>query len=302
MASGFTYDEIREVLYRSLNEILTEGQWESFLRFAGNFRTYSANNNLLIYAQCIERGLNPTYLAGYSKWKTLGRSVRRGEKGIRIVVPVTRSRGVYRSDEPESDFVVVEPVESSGEQGPQVICGFRKAYVFDVSQTDGEPLEEPLVAKPLEGSGSALIKDGLIDILSSEGFRVVFEPLAEGVNGITDFFEGVVRISLSLSDRQVLKTLCHELAHAKLHRNFSGARSDAEAEAESFAFIMMSYLGYDSGEYSIPYLLWWTRGSLDHVMRGFESAYRLFGLVASELTHAFPDGAMEEDEFVLAAG
>jgi hypothetical protein len=283
MKGYLNYHELREQLEGALKELVDSGRWGEFLHFASRFSTYSPRNTLLIYGQCQKLGITPSYLAGYSRWKELGRWVKKGSVGVRIVVPLTQRAHVAESNYDGS----LEPLDELK------VVGFRAASIFDLSQTEGEPFEEPMAPKLLSGQGDQVAEEFLGNLLVRQGFTVVSGTLDEGVNGYTDFSGRVVALSDSLSDMQRLKTLAHEFAHASMHERGATEREVAELEAETFAFLYMSGIGYDSVQYSAPYLLRWAGGSVETALRGFERAHSLFLEVAAK--------SSENDEVESAA-
>ena len=99
------------------------------------FHSYSIGNQLLAWAQCAERGLEPGPMATYLRWKELGRQVRKGEKAITLCMPITVKR--KRAE------VVPEP---TADEPRDVMTWFVfKSRWFVLSQTEGEPLPEPEV-------------------------------------------------------------------------------------------------------------------------------------------------------------
>jgi hypothetical protein len=133
-----------EVIHRQLQSavegLVGSEEWKAMLEVASRFHSYSVNNQLLIFAQRPDA----TRVAGYRAWQRLGRQVRKGEKGIAILAPC-----VYRTKtEPEDDG---EPREL------RRLRGFRVAHVFDIAQTEGEPIEGLDAVRPqlLEGEAPA---------------------------------------------------------------------------------------------------------------------------------------------------
>lgn len=259
----------QQTLVRGIETIVGEGQWEAFLRYLERFPQYSSRNALLLYQQARERGFVPTKVAGYRVWKSLGRHVRRGEKGLAIVVPI-RDR------------------DASNAQGDDhgvpsdALRGFRVSYVFDVSQTDGASLNEPLTPVLLAGSGLPEVSKFLTAQLEVHGFTVSMAPLV-GMNGLTDIVRRRVEIARGLEDRQTLKTLCHEYGHVLMHETGVSDRSVAEVEAETFSFLVLGLLGIDSGAYSFPYIARWADGDPTRVLALLERPSNL----AHEVVRAF---------------
>src|SRR5690348_9342487 len=128
-ASNDKLGRAHELLTRAVGELVSGEDWAAMLSLAGRFHRYSANNALLINLQCPDA----TRVAGYQAWQRLGRQVRKGEKGIAILAPVVYRRRPVDATDP--DALV------------GVLAGFRVAFVFDISQTEGDPLPEiPVVA------------------------------------------------------------------------------------------------------------------------------------------------------------
>lgn len=236
-------------LQQGIENLLSSGQWQAFLRFQSRFHSYSFCNQLLIYSQCP----HACRVAGYRSWQQLGRQVRKGEKGISILAPLR-----YRLD-PDAD--------SQDPDSPEwVLAGFKPVSVFDVSQTDGEPL--PQIIHPLYGEDSGLFQ-ALLDFAAQESIPVTRIPSEEiGANGVCRFNRGgaveSIAIASDLSPLHQAKTLVHELAHAFLHaqEEYSqhDVRSRCEVEAESIAFIVLQEFGLDCSDYSFGYVASWGEG------------------------------------------
>ena len=137
---------------------------------AARFHNYSFNNTLLLLAQKPEA----SQVAGYTLWQQLGRQVAKGEKGLVILAPVTRRINDETTEETQpggsrgSARPVAGPVEQrTVERGPRRVVGFRPAYVWDVSQTTGDPLPQPPMPRLLAGQAP----DGLWDALAAQCAR-----------------------------------------------------------------------------------------------------------------------------------
>ena len=112
----------------ALNDALRAGHSETLERFLeslARFHNYSFNNALLIALQRPDA----TRVAGFHAWRKFGRFVKKGEHGIAIFAPMSR-----RKDRDERQQTTTE--------GEEAVFGFRIAYVFDVEQTEGDPLPE----------------------------------------------------------------------------------------------------------------------------------------------------------------
>jgi antirestriction protein ArdC len=200
---------------------------------------YSFINTVLIHSQCPEA----TYVAGFRSWKAIGRHVRAGETGIRILAPVTRNRR--------------QEVSSSSDEN-EALVAFRAVAVFDVSQTDGHPLPAPVSL--LRGADKADLYGQLSGVAATMGYSVQLERFLDGRNGDCNFNDRRIRIRSDNDPAQRAKTLAHEIAHAALHID-SDDRALAELEAESVAFIVCARSGLQSGNYSFGYVASWAGGT-----------------------------------------
>jgi len=210
--------------------------WRRYLDVQSRFHRYSFNNVLLIAAQRPEASL----VAGFGAWRRLGRTVRRGERAIWIVAPLVSRTG---SAEDRSERPIVRR--------------FRFVPVFDVSQTEGEPLPE--VCRRLEGDPPERYYRHLVDVARSAGFAVREHRFGGSTNGDCSHPRRLIRIESAISPAQRVKTLAHEVAHALLHEQFED-RARAELEAESVAYVVCRVFGIDSGSYSFGYVATWAGG------------------------------------------
>ena len=228
-------------LETGLQELLDSQTWRNFLTVMCKFHTYSANNIQLIHQQCPQA----TMVAGYRRWKELGRQVKKGEKSICILAPMLRK---------ETD-------EETGEEVRRVY-GFRAASIFDVSQTEGEPL--PQLTEELQGSDEGLF-DRLQQFSQERGVPVSLTD--EGKANGWCRFEGDRAVEIAIAERlpglHRAKTLCHEIAHSLMHDagdyRQHNPTSQLELEAESVAYVILQACGLETGDYSFGYIASWTR-------------------------------------------
>lgn len=252
-----TLGEVQALLVEGFERLRDDGEWERFLTYAAKFNQYSPRNLILIYSQASQRGFLPSKVAGYTTWKRLGRSVRKGEKGLQIFSPIVLN----------PNHVVPESPCEDERRGDRRVLGFRRSHVFDVSQTEGPEVDEPLVPQLLEGQAHGHLEVFMASVIAEAGFGLSFVAL-DDVNGRTDIVTKTVEVSNYLGELQRLKTLCHECAHVLLHGEGAGNRGEAEVEAESFAYAFLASLGIDSGPYSLPYLMRWAEGDVEQLLRG----------------------------------
>ncbi len=273
-------EEVTRTLEEGVRDFFTSDGYVKYLQTMSRFHHYSVNNSLLIAMQKPDA----TLVAGYAAWqRKFGRSVRKGEKGIRIIAPViTKVRTQRAKTDPETGKPLLD------EEGrPQMEwveskqARYQVSTVFDVSQTEGKPLPM-LELKDLAGTVENY--DVLLAALKeAAGVPVRFGRMQEaGVRGCFNRTTGEILLQENMSQAQTVKTLIHEIAHAWYHTEppVPGAgereRSLREVQAESMAFVIASHYGLDTGEYSFPYIalwsgdksLWQLKSSLSDIRRG----------------------------------
>ncbi|MFV0307088.1 MAG: ArdC-like ssDNA-binding domain-containing protein [Desertimonas sp.] len=258
---------------------MTGEDWIQAMAFAARFRSRSFGNTLLIYVQHIdayEQGRvpepAPTLVAGFQQWKQLGRSVLKGQSGYMIFAPVTARLATTTPSNPES-WRRLDRGEKPrpGEVMRSKMIGVKPAYVWDVSQTDGEPVPERPRPVLLEGEAPPGLWDGLAGLVARQGFAlndVAGAQVLAGANGVTDFADRTVAIRSDMDDAARVKTLAHELAHIVLgHEDRRGGglhRGIGEVEAESVAMMVTAAWGMDSTGYTVPYVSGWSSSVEGH--------------------------------------
>lgn len=258
--------ELHDQLEAAFDAMTTSEDWRRMLEIASTFHRYSLNNVMLILVQRPDA----TQVAGYKAWQALGRQVRKGETSIRIFAPILRR---VADDEGED-------VASSGDRR---VVGFKAVPVFDVGQTEGDPLPE--IERPALLSGEA--PEGLWEALAAQvagrGFTLVRGDCTPA-NGTTEWGSRTVTVRPDVDDAQAVKTLAHELAHVMLHEPSTlptdHHRGRREVEAESVAYIVCRHCGLPTDDYSLPYVVGWSDGDRDVVR---ETAERVTGCARTVL-------------------
>lgn len=234
--------EKRAALVQSLEAGFTRVQsseeYRAYLSTLARFHNYSLNNVLLIYMQRPDA----QRVAGFHAWQSLGRNVRKGEKGISILAPCTYKAKVTN--------------DQTGEEERVGVRGFRAVSVFDVAQTEGADLPEVPCTR-LSGDDRGLVAS-LEAIALREGLTIDRTPGRAGASTsgfyIRDRRE--IWVSPDLSPAATAKTLAHELGHH--FAGHVGCRGEAETIAESVAYLVLGHAGIDAGEYSFGYLASWS--------------------------------------------
>ena len=188
--------------------------FKAYMDSISRFYHYSYFNSMLI----ILTKPDATRVAGFHAWHKFNRFVRKGEHGIPILAPII----IKPKDQPEDQARLV---------------GFKTAYVFDVSQTDGEPLPE---APEWRSPGKLeSLHAKLLDFAASKDITVTVESLKNGAMGYSAGGKIVLDVTAGT------KTLVHEIAHELLHKRnpIDSTRQRKEVEAESVAFVVCSFFG-----------------------------------------------------------
>ena len=219
------------------HQLLNSETYQDALRFRTSFQTrYSFCNLWLIFMQKPDA----TTVAGYKKWQKVGRQVKKGEKSLAIFAPLTKK---------------------DTETGEVEVYGFRSALVFNVSQTEGEPLPEMPRPVVLEDDSTQIreVLSRLEHFTRMSGFTLSYRRLASAFGSYSPATKSIV-LGDDLPPLQRLKTLVHEVVHGLLHQNTSLTevnRYIGELEAESRASIVLHSLGLDTSRYSFPYMANW---------------------------------------------
>lgn len=172
-------DELHERLTGAVEQLVSGEDWARALAFAARFRARSFSNTLLIWTQhagAYEAGRVPepvpSYVAGYRQWQALGRQVQKGQPGYMIFAPVT---GRFASSTPaDADSwrrLGKGEKPRPGEVVRSKMITARPAYVWDLSQTTGDPIPEPPAPRLLEGQAPAGLWEGLAVQVRMRGFR-----------------------------------------------------------------------------------------------------------------------------------
>jgi hypothetical protein len=206
-----------EELARATDEARISEETVRYLDFCAKFHHYSPSNIWLI----LMTRPDASFVAGFNAWKKMGRYVKRGEKGIPILAPM-----FYREDPDDEDKV-------------KVLRGFRVVYVFDVIQTDGQPLPDPPNWKSPEKNLE--LQKKLMEFAEQNAIQVTIKELDGETQGIS------TGGSIVLSPEAGIKTLIHEIAHELLHQvdYIHLTRAEKEMEAEAVGYIVSRHFGID---------------------------------------------------------
>lgn len=266
---------ITDKLEQGIRDLMNSDNYKEYLTKMSKLHNYSFNNSVLILMQKPDA----TMVAGLTTFnKTFHRSVNKGEKGIVILAPAPFKKDIENPVfTPNGEPVIGMDGKQLTEKKQIEVQAFKPAYVFDVSQTHGEPV--PTLGVD-ELSGNVDNYERVFEaVRNAAPVPVVFEQINSGAKGYYDSAEKKIVINEGMSQTQTLKTLIHETAHSMLHDNdylkSTGEKKDRqtrEVEAESVAYAVSSGLGVDTSEYSFGYIAGWAGSrKIDAVKESMET-------------------------------
>jgi antirestriction protein ArdC len=235
---AYLEDLISEVKSESSSEVLHD-----YFDFCARFHSYSFHNRLLIWMT----RPNATRIAGFATWQKLGRFIKKGERGIPIFAPMM----IKKKPETELGEDLAE-----GEE----ITLFKVVYVWDVSQTDGEPLPEAPDILGVSGSAEHILP-ALENLVRSKGIALEYADLS-GAYGVSQ--KGKIVVIPSPSNEEKFCIVAHEFAHELLHglqERVNIPRKVKELEAEATAYTVCRHFGLETK--SPAYLALYRVGEVD---------------------------------------
>ena len=256
--------EITDRLETGIQELFESERYKAYLTSMSKFHSYSFNNTLLIAMQ------GGQLVAGYNKWRDdFHRNVKRGEKGIKILAPAPYK---VKKEVPKLDEQGKPVMDKDGKPLTEVqetqVPAFKIVSVFDVSQTEGEPL--PSIGVDELAGNVEQYEDFFKALEQTSPVPMAFEDIPGGSHGYYHLTEKRIAIQENMSELQTLKTAIHEIAHAKLHAIDPEApvteqadRPDSrtrEVQAESVAYAVCQHYGLDTSDYSFGYVAGWSSG------------------------------------------
>ena len=246
--------ELTEQLHEGIQKLHESDKYREYLQAMAKFHNYSFNNSLLIWAQRPDASA----VCGYRGWQTkFGRTVNPGAKGIMIYEPASYKRTLREvvTDENGEPILdkdgnkVTQPVE-------RTFPTFKVGYVFAYEDTTGKPLPSivSILNNDVDNFDSVM---AALQKISPAPIR--FADFDGSANGYYDLVNREIVVKASLPQAQKIKTAIHEVAHAILHDKIDGLDQEAnkremEVSAESVAFVVCSWLGLETSEYSFGYI------------------------------------------------
>ena len=235
-----TAKEVIAANVQHLIQQLEQGHSETltaYLTAMSRFHTYSFGNILEIARQKPDA----SHVAGLYTWNQLGRREKKGEKCIRILAPIV---GAKRKLQEEADKDLTR-------QNVPILVGFRAAYVFDISQTEGKELPEHARVSGDAGAN----RDRLIECINAQGIELEFDECIAPAMGMS--YGGKIVLLPGQSKAEEFSCLVHELGHELVHkseRRNATTKTVRETEAEAIAFVVSKAIGLETGTASADYI------------------------------------------------
>ena len=256
--------EITDRLETGIQELFESERYKAYLTTMSKFHSYSFNNTLLIAMQ------GGQLVAGYNKWRDdFHRNVKKGEKAIKILAPAPfKAKKEVQKLDAQGRPVMGKDGKPVTEVQEIQVPAFKIVSVFDVSQTEGEPLPS-IGVEELTGSVERY-GEFFKALEQTSPVPIGFEDIPSGSHGYYHLTEKRIAIQEGMSELQTLKTAIHEIAHSKLHAIDPEApaieqadRPDSrtrEVQAESVAYAVCQHYGLDTSDYSFGYVAGWSSG------------------------------------------
>ncbi len=247
-------DELIKAVETKLQTLTDSNEFRKYLKQMSCFHNYSFDNILLILSQ----RSNSSRVAGFKTWEKLSRKVKKGSKAIYIKAPITKK------------LTEEEKIEKKT-TNDYAIVGFRFVPVFDISDTEGEPLIDTkhFINDFKTTEQQALYcqykMQALVNYVEENfGIPVKVEDLGKNYKEADGFYNHVnheIKIKETLPYTEQLTTFFHEFAHALMHNQNSplhlASRSVKEVHAEAVALLSMQAQNIDTSDFSIGYIATW---------------------------------------------
>ena len=270
-------EQIKQITSKAIEELvaaLNSGRSEAltnYLAAIGRFHHYSFFNVMLIARACP----HATHVARYQTWKSLGRYVKKGEKGIMILAPVFRRRTQENNE--------AQNAKQDGNDS-RALVGFRAVYVFDESMTAGNPVPQ---IDSVNGD-PGVQRERLEQFVREQNIVLEYSADIAPAKGVSE--GGRIKLLPGQSSAETVATLVHELTHERLHRaehRASMTKRIRETEAEAVAFVVCQAIGLETGTASADYISLWN-GDATVLLESLELVQRTAAEIIAAITPEKP--------------
>lgn len=284
---GKDMDSIMKSLESGVEDFFTSEKYGEYLKTMTKFHRYSFNNTLLIAMQRPDA----TLVTGYRNWQSMGRQVKKGEKGITILAPAPKKQKKAQALFDQNQMPVLdENGNQKYEEVEVVIPRFKATTVFDIDQTEGDPIQTISPEELTEAvEDFSLFMEAITEI---SPVPIRFDEIEGSAKGYYDLANKEIVIRKGMSESQTIKTAIHESGHARLHdrdmMKAEGIRKDRETkevEAESVAYCVCSAFQVETSDYSFPYIAGWSSGrDMKELRSSMDTIRQTAGEMVEELT------------------
>ena len=302
---GKDMDSIVASLEKGVEDFFTSEKYGEYLKTMTKFHRYSFNNTLLIAMQRPEA----TLVTGYRNWQSMGRQVRKGEKGITILAPTPKKEKKMQALYDQNKNPVLDELGNQKyEEVEVVVPRFKATTVFDIGQTDGKPVQT-ITPEEL----TAAVEDFELFMQAIEEISPVpirFDEIEGSAKGYYDNANKEIVIRKGMSDSQIIKTAIHECGHAMLHdrelmkeNGIQKDRETKEVEAESVAYCVCSAFQIETSDYSFPYIAGWSSGrDMKELRASMDTIRQTSGDMIDNLKENLQEKICEKKKDMLIAG
>lgn len=301
-------EDISKKLEQGVKDVFNGDSFKKYLDFCAKLPRYSVNNQLLIMMQKPDA----TMCQSFTGWKDMNRTVKRGEKGIRILAPAPYK---MEKEQDKLDSFGSKVLDKDGEPVKEkvevTVNAFKPVSTFDISQTEGEPIPKLGVDELVGGvNGYETLLDAIKEVVP---VPIAFENIESGAKGFYNLEENRIVVQEGMSEAQTVKTLLHEASHQALHSREAMEHSadkksqgQKEVEAESIAYVVCQHYGIDTSDYSFAYVATWSadkevpelKASLDTIRR---TASDLIVKIDEKVQEKTQDLTQEQPRYDFAA-
>ncbi|MDD3138080.1 MAG: JAB domain-containing protein [Lachnospiraceae bacterium] len=293
---------VMDQLEKGVQDVFASDDYKNLLNVMAKMPKYSLNNMLLIAMQTQGKA---SMCQSFTGWKSMGRFVKKGEKGLKILAPspYTIQREQNKVDQATGKVMMDKDGEPLRETVDIKMNAFKVVSTFDVSQTDGKELPSLGVSELV---GNIEGYPALLEALKQTcPVPVDFEDIQSGAKGYYHQIDKRIAIQEGMSEAQTVKTLIHEMAHQKLHalpdvaQEEIKSRNSKEVEAESVAYVVCEHFGINTSDYSFGYVAGWSDGKETTELKA--SLTEIRG-AASEMITAIDQAVEKELDAVIETG
>lgn len=295
--------EILKKLEQGVKDVFASGKFKEYLDVMSKFHNYSFNNSIMIMLQKPDA----SHVAGYTTWKQLGRQVKKGEKGIKILAP-----SKYIKEIPLVDKEGKPVLDENGNQKTELkeFQYFKTVNVFDISQTEGKELPSLITTLKGKVEEKQAIYKALEKLTWVEIQEKTINGRAKGYFKPANLLTGEppqIVVKKGMEDLQSIKTAIHEAAHCLLHdpnkneTESKQARDVQEVQAEAVAYVVSQKLGLDTSDYSFGYIASWSANKqLDELKESLKviqkTADKIYSVIEQEIGHLKDISSLIKDD------